>query len=128
VIEPHERALALLDVPFRFQGRNPDTGLDCLGVVIWAFRLRNTGIARYRITEGDWNRVAEELSVWFAPAETVTGRDNDLAVFRLARSFHFGVISGGHLIHADAAIGRVVARRLPARLGRECRFFKHQGD
>lgn len=99
-------------------------GLDCIGVVAHAFDLTLLEAPRYRLTDGDWCLVERGVAPWF---NAVFGRErsnSDLAVFRLARSFHFGVVSGDDLIHADLKIGRVVARRLPARLGRECRFFE----
>lgn len=126
VFEPQERARSLLGSPFRLQGRDPRVGVDCLGVVIWAYALPEPNGARYRAEDGDWPIVEQRLGAWFEPAAAASS--NHLLVFRLARSFHFGVISEGHFVHADAAIGRVVLRKLPERLIRGCRIFKFRGD
>ena len=127
VLEPHERALALLGVPFRPQGRNPHVGLDCLGVVVWAFSLTLPEPPRYRLTDGNWEVIEHELAPWFDPVRGRDVLDSDLVVVRLARSFHFGVVSGDHLIHADVNVGRVVARRRRPLLGRECRIYELRG-
>ena len=126
--EPHERALALLGVPFRPQGRDPEIGLDCVGVVLWVFQIKEADAPRYRLSDGDWEQVLRAVGRWFEPVIGGKACSGDLVVFRLSRSFHFGVISGSNLIHADLAVGKVTARRLPARLGRECRLFRYRGD
>jgi hypothetical protein len=128
VLEPHQRALALVGIPFRFQGRDRRTGLDCIGVIVSAFRLPDGCVARYRISEGSWDLVRDELAPWFTQKDCSRPESNDLAVFRLSRSFHFGIVSGEHLVHADQAIGRVVTRRIPQRLGRDCQLFSYNSD
>lgn len=128
MLEPHQRAQSLVGVPFRFQGRDPALGLDCLGVIVCAFDLEIEGVPRYRITEGDWELIERELSVWFSRADERLPASNDVLVFRLPRSFHFGVVSGNHFVHADLGLGRVALRRLPERLGRDCRLFSFNGD
>jgi cell wall-associated NlpC family hydrolase len=128
VLDPHQRALSLIGVPFRAQGRDPAIGLDCLGVVVWSYQLRVPDVPRYKLDDGTWDQVLHELSPWFEPVANCNAQSGDLAAFRLSRSFHFGVISDSKLVHADLAVGRVVARRLPLRLGRECRIFRHRGD
>jgi cell wall-associated NlpC family hydrolase len=128
VLEPHERALQLVGVPFRPQGRDPERGLDCIGVVVCAFRLQPPDVPRYQLIDGSWDQIVGELYRWFAAISVNDATAGDLAVFKLPRSFHFGVISGAHLIHADITVGKVVARRLPARLGKECRIFRYRGE
>jgi hypothetical protein len=124
VLEPHERAFRLVGTPFRPQGRDPATGLDCLGLVICAFQLPRIELPTYRMTDGCWPSVEREVVRWFEPAERTDSRNNGLAIFRLPRSFHFGVTSGAYLVHADMALGRVALRRLPIRFGRESRFYR----
>lgn len=126
--EPHERARALIGVPFRPQGRDPRLGLDCIGLVICAYKLNDPPLPRYRLTDGSWELVERELSVWFKPVKQEVAGSNDLAVYQLRRTFHFGVIGGKQLIHADAMIGRVTARRLPLLSTQNCRFFRYIGD
>lgn len=124
VPEPHERAAHLVGTLFRPQGRDPATGLDCLGLVICAFQLPFTEVPTYRSTDGCWPSVEREVARWFKSVGQSALKNNDLAVFQLTRSFHFGVISGAYLIHADASLGKVAARRLPSRYGRECRIYR----
>ena len=114
--------MALVGVPFRPHGRDPVIGLDCLGLVICAFQLRNVEVPRYRLTDGDWDRVQRGLAPWFVQFRE--RRQGDLVVFRLPRCFHFGVLAERHLVHADLTLGQVVARPLPANLGREARYFR----
>lgn len=127
MLEPHQRALSLVGVPFRHQGRDPATGLDCVGVVVRAFDLTISKLPTYRMTDGDWQQVEQELCRWFTCARRQTPQSNDMVVFRHVRGFHFGVISGAHLVHADLAAGRVVSRKMPRRLGRDCRLYTHRG-
>lgn len=127
MLEPHERALTLIGVPFRHQGRDASIGVDCLGVVTCAFKLPLPDVPRYKNTDGTWQSIEDGLSPWFDPCDGRRATNNDIIVFRLPRSFHFGVVSGAFLIHADLKAGRVVARRLPARLGPECRTFEFRG-
>lgn len=128
MLEPHERALSLVGVPFRLQGRNPSIGLDCLGLIIGAFDLSGFETPTYRISDGNWNQVEFELARWFGKTERAIPRTNDLAVFRLPRSFHFGVISGGLLVHADIVAGKVVTRKMPTRLSGDCRIYTYCGE
>lgn len=95
-------------------------------MVIWAFRLVEPDGPRYQAIDGNWDVVSDKLAQWFEAAPTPAS--NDLLALRLRRSFHFGVISGSHFVHADAAAGRVVLRRLPQRQARECRIFRLRED
>lgn len=125
--EPHERALALVGTPFRPQGRRPETGLDCVGLVLLAFELPAGKVATHRPVSGDWAWMERQLSPWFEEVNHRPARCGDLAVFRLPRSFHFGVISVLHLVHVDTALGRVVTRRLPPSLGSCCKIYRYRG-
>lgn len=125
MLEPYQRALALVGVTFRPQGRDPEIGLDCIGLVIEAFQLSPVELPRYRLTDGNWLEVERALDPWFDRSAEVGGT-NDMVVCRLPRCFHFGVLGREHLIHADLTAGRVVARRLPAQLGSETRYYRHR--
>lgn len=126
--EAYDRACALIGTPFRQQGRDPAIGLDCLGLVIWTYGIKGAPPARYRQGDGSWELVENELRRWFVPIDRRQPACCDLVVYRLSSSFHFGVVAGDHLIHADASLGKVVARPFPAALGRACRLFRYSGD
>jgi cell wall-associated NlpC family hydrolase len=128
VLKAQERASALIGTPFRLQGRIPEIGLDCLGVVVIAYELRPREVPRYRITDGTWSEVSGGLSRWFEPIENRMPANGDLLVFRFRTSFHFGVVSDGYFIHADVRAGKVVRRRLPTHYGPQCRIFRYRGE
>ncbi|WP_426267864.1 hypothetical protein [Sphingomonas sp. LHG3443-2] len=115
-------------MPFRFQGRDPLVGLDCLGLVVLAFDLRELDAPTYRVTDGDWHQVERGLAPWFGSTHRTTPTSNDLAVFRNPRCFHFGVISGSHLVHADIVASKVVVRKMPARLPSNCSLYTYRED
>jgi cell wall-associated NlpC family hydrolase len=95
------RALGLIGVRYRYGGDRPDTGLDCSGLVRWAYRevpgldLPRASAAMYalqlpRIDRGQ-----------LAPG--------DLVFFRIGRHVsHVGIyIGGGRFVHAPSH-GRMV--------------------
>lgn len=125
MIEPHRRALDLVGIPYRTQGRNAAVGLDCIGVILWAYDLQIDDVPTYSATDGSWDRIEQAIAPWFRRQERPRPSEDDLIIFKLDRSFHFGVVSGTHFVHADLAVGRVVSRRLPERLGRHCRLFRY---
>lgn len=128
MLEAHQRALGLIGTPFRPQGRDPATGIDCIGLVVCAFAISERRAPDYRLTDGCWEELERGLRPWFDRLEDTGPASGDVVVFRLRRSFHFGVISGPDLIHADAAVGRVVARRMSPTIGNYCRIYRFRGD
>lgn len=128
VLEAHQRALALVGTPFRLQGRNPAVGLDCVGVVVHAFELQIDEAPTYSILSGSWEIIHQALAPWFEEKISREPINNDLVVFQLGRSFHFGVVSSAQFVHADRVLGKVVARRLPERLPSHCRLFSYRVD
>lgn len=104
-------ALALVGVPFRVQGRDAATGVDCVGVV--AIALRAGGYAGplpgdYRLRTGAHPMVAEPGAA-FVPADLPA--IGDVTVFRAgAGQLHLGIRTRAGLVHADAALRRVVLR------------------
>lgn len=117
--------MALVGTRFRPQGRDPASGLDCIGLVICAFELSPVEHPRYRLTDGNWDDIERALLPWFEQAQSKE-RPSDVVVFRLPRCFHFGVLAPQHLVHADLTIGRVVARPLPAALSANARYYRYR--
>ncbi|MBC7985664.1 MAG: peptidoglycan endopeptidase [Sphingomonadaceae bacterium] len=103
-------ARACVGARFRAQGRDPATGLDCVGLAAFAVRA---GAARldvpngYRL-RGSVERVAAGLeALGFARAQELA--PGDLMVMRAGPGQgHLGVWTGTGLVHADARLRRVV--------------------
>lgn len=105
-----ERARSLVGVQFRPQGRDPRTGLDCIGVVLWTFAIPAESVRRdYRLSGLHSGEVEAALSRWFChvgPTQTCRG---DVMLFAISqRQSHLAVNCGNSLIHADAFLRRVV--------------------
>lgn len=95
---------------FRLHGREPATGLDCVGVA--AFALRSAGWAGvvpsgYALRGGDPDRVAALL-------DRALVRDDGVGAVLLlsvgAGQLHLAVRVEGGVVHADAGLRRVVER------------------
>lgn len=107
------RARALVGTRFRAQGRQPEHGLDCLGLVAAAgdipaamvplgYRLRSqVGEAALSMRFGGRvKRVGTEEA----------GEGDVLLVQAGSGQHHFLVLTAGGFVHADARLGRVVER------------------
>ncbi len=103
----------LVGCPFRLHGRDPETGLDCIGVL--AAALAATGRAAplpngYRLRA----RRLPELSGFaascgFTPAQGPCEPGDAVLVRAGPCQFHLAVtVRGGGFVHAHAALGRVV--------------------
>lgn len=106
-----EAARALVGVRFRFHGRNPATGLDCVGVAACAVGREAPG--DYAVRTGDADRAA----TWIAAAGLTrvdAGRPGDVVLMRSGPTqLHLGVLTSTGMVHADAALRRVVERPGP---------------
>ncbi len=114
-----EAAEALVGCPFRLHGRDPETGLDCVGVVVAAMASigRNapfpTGYALKRRSMGGLDIIA--LALGFGEASGPVRRD-DVVMYRVgACQLHFGVAADERrLVHAHAGLRRVICAEVPA--------------
>ena len=116
---PAERAVqaarGAIGSRFRLHGRDPDLGLDCVGLA--ALAMRAAGFpgdipAGYALRGGD----AQGIAARFDASGLVRGDGTagDLALFEAGPAqFHLGVIVGGGIVHADAMLRRVVERPGP---------------
>ncbi len=102
-------ALAFLGRPYRWGGSSPDTGLDCSGLTMTAYRLNGLALPR---------AAAEQ----FASGEPVSARglqEADLVFFATesgARPTHVGLyLGGGRFIHAPGRGGKVRIDELASR-------------
>lgn len=111
-------AEALVDAPFRLHGRDPATGLDCIGVILAAFAgcgrsvgpppsyaLRNTGIAHIL-------PLADRAGLVETTAEPAAG---DVILVRPGPAQYHLLIQATdrHFIHAHAGLRRVVRHPAP---------------
>lgn len=113
-------ALAMVGVPFRMHGRDARTGLDCVGLAIAAlaaagrsapvpddYRLRGGKLARF----DGW---AALCGLTVVPQRGI-GRAGDILMCQPApQQFHVMIDAGDLLVHAHAALRRVVAIPHPA--------------
>lgn len=105
------RARELLGVRFRLHGRSRAHGVDCIGLAAHAFDAAVPD--DYALRGGSVRRIAA-----LAAAAGLTRVDpetgvvvGDLLVMRVgAGQLHLGIAGNGGLIHADAALRKVVER------------------
>lgn len=103
-----ERARALLGTPFRPQGRDAATGLDCAGLVIAVYGLDPLEFRRdYRLSGDHMAELRAALMVAFRRVRAA--RPGDLSVARVGgRQVHLLIHSERGFIHADSRLRRVV--------------------
>jgi len=97
--------------PFRLQGRDPTTGLDCVGVVALSLRA---GGHDGPIPQGYALRCGAAdayRSCWtgLAPADGA-GAGDVLLCLAGPRQLHLAIRTSGGFVHADAGLRRVVER------------------
>lgn len=111
------RARMLIGTRFRPQGRDPSTGLDCVGVILRAFEIEPSEVRRnYRIRGQHLREIHSEASRRLARISVEQRQPGDLLCFELADDqLHLGVECGTSFIHADAGLRRVVETPGPAR-------------
>lgn len=108
-----EASLRLVGSPFRLHGRDPATGLDCVGVVLASLQAIGRiapATPRYSLRNTDVDALLALLpQAGFLEAHG-SARTGDLLLLKpSAGQFHLGIVStGGGLIHAHASLGRVV--------------------
>jgi murein DD-endopeptidase / murein LD-carboxypeptidase len=107
------RARAMVGVRFRPQGRSPEHGLDCIGLVAKALALERVPDA-YSLCGGGLNELESELGK-AGLARVADAKMGDVLVMRAgAGQLHLGVWTGSGLVHADAGLRRVVERPGPS--------------
>ena len=111
-----ERARALVGCPFRPQGRDPEAGLDCIGVIATTFDIPVEQVARdYRLRGGELSRLRVELGRYFRRVSATALRPGDLLLFSIgATQMHLAVQTERGFVHADAGLRRVVETPGPA--------------
>ncbi|THF63439.1 C40 family peptidase [Pseudothauera rhizosphaerae] len=99
-------ALGLLDVGYRFGGRNPEAGLDCSGMVSYIVEQ----VSGQRLPHN-----AAQIAERTRPIGVADLQPGDLVFFNTQnrRHSHMGVYMGdGRFIHAPSSRGRIRIERL----------------
>lgn len=109
-------ARASIGARYRLHGRDPATGLDCVGLAALAMRAEGFAGAvpsGYALRRGDAGRVAAVIAAaGLVPAERA--RAGDLLLLRAGPGMlHLAIDSGNGIIHADAMLRRVAERPGP---------------
>lgn len=107
------RARGVLGVRFRLHGRDPATGLDCVGLVAWAYG-RSDVPTGYRLRSGSAGEYAAMLAAAGLVNVAAMRPGDVLLCVSGPGQFHLGIASDAGTIHADAGLGRVVERPGPA--------------
>jgi hypothetical protein len=109
-------ASALVGTPFRLHGRDPRTGLDCIGVLAAALGREGplpNGYALRTLCHPDFTGIAAKLGLVPACGAVLTG---DVLVLRPSPcQFHLAIAASAQsVVHAHAGLRKVVAGPLPA--------------
>lgn len=107
-----EAAERFVGAPFRFHGRDPGSGLDCVGLV--AAALERIGvplppIAPYAFRQRDF--AAQIAGAAAAGFDEVAGapQAGDVLLLRPGPAqVHLAIVGAGGLIHAHTGLGRIV--------------------
>lgn len=103
------RARGLIGIRFRPQGRSAAGGLDCIGLVAAAVGIADVSTG-YALRGGSCERLVAGLRA-AGFRHCWRWRAGDVLVLRSgAEQLHLGIWSGEGLVHADAALRRVVER------------------
>ncbi len=102
------RARQALGTKFRLHGRDPASGLDCVGLAAWAHRV--DAPRGYALRTADAARAAAAIeAAGLRPSEEM--RAGDVLLLRSGPGqLHFAIWTGAGVIHADAMLRRVVER------------------
>lgn len=106
-------AKEMVGVPFRFRGRNPDTGIDCIGLVALAAEKAGNPLhlpSGYSLRQADFGSVATIARSCNLVQVSGAPRRGDIAIFAVSPvQQHLAIQAGDELfIHAHAGLGRVV--------------------
>jgi cell wall-associated NlpC family hydrolase len=113
-----EAAEGLAGTRFRLHGRDPATGLDCVGVLAAAFAAigRNAPLPTgYRLRSRDVPRLADIAEACGLVAASGPVEPGDVLLLRVAAcQLHLAIaVQGGRFVHAHAGRKRVIAAAGP---------------
>jgi len=92
------------------QGRSPDSGVDCVGLICLAFGIQTDKVPRtYRLRGASREAVEAGLEPVFRRVAARRARPGDVLLCRVSRDqLHLMLLSERGFIHADAMLRRVV--------------------
>ncbi len=103
-----EVAQSLIGAPFRLHGRDPETGLDCVGVAALVFGVCDVPRG-YSVRTADGAGVAALIDVAGLKRVRRDPAAGDLVLLKSGPAqCHLVVMTDAGFVHADAGIGRVV--------------------
>lgn len=104
-----ERARQLVGSRFRPQGRRPDVGLDCVGLICAAFDIPAAIVpSDYRLRGRHAGMLDRELRRFFCALPGKEPAAGDVGLFEAGPDqVHLAVVTGSGFIHADARLRRV---------------------
>lgn len=104
------RARALVGSPFRPQGREPATGLDCVGLVLSTFGISPDSVRRnYRLRGGHRPEIEAGLMRQFRKVARNTSRPGDVLLCAISNDqLHLAISCGASFVHAEARLRRIV--------------------
>ena len=119
-------ARALVGTRFRLRGRDPATGIDCIGVLDCALRAAGCNAAvpaDYQLRMRNLSRLDDWAAAHGFRAMAGAFRPGDVAAFAVGPAqAHLaiavdgaadGPIDGAYFVHAHAGLGRVVCAPVP---------------
>ncbi|MBL4801350.1 MAG: C40 family peptidase [Emcibacter sp.] len=109
-------ARACVGHPFRHQGRDPETGLDCVGLIVYV--AKTLGLSGFDLT--DYKKIPgrEAISRYanaagFEPRPKADMAPGDVVILKFGRYIeHSAIVSDRGIIHACEKYGRVVEHSL----------------
>ncbi len=103
------RGLSCLGAPFRLHGRCPKGGLDCVGLIAFAY-ARTGGVPDgYALRNAEGARWEQLLDQHFVRQSDHQPRRGDILLLDAGpNQFHLGLWDGAGLIHADSRTRRVI--------------------
>jgi cell wall-associated NlpC family hydrolase len=111
-------ARACVGARFRLQGRNPATGLDCIGLVIWSAQrcgLTLPDASDYLLSDTPARLDAALLQASLKQIDPrVLAAGDMVRLLSGGQPLHLAIYGDATLIHADARLRKVVEHRLTA--------------
>lgn len=114
-----DAACALAGTRFRLHGRDPATGIDCVGLITCALRAigrEPPQIPRYTLRNlsfAPFTTIVEQAG--FSTCRSKIRRGDLLLLRPSPCQFHLAIaLAGARLIHAHAGVGQVVISLIPA--------------
>lgn len=104
------RARALVGSPFRPQGREACTGLDCVGLALSAYAIPADAFRRnYRLRGSYAAEVEAALATRFRKVGVKQARKGDLLLCSVSSDqLHLAISCGDSFVHADSRLRRIV--------------------